>query len=70
MSALQPPAPIGRHPLAGQWVRATRNTVEVDGYVVEVLEADAEVRLWAPTTGRVRGLHLEHWDLRVIQDPR
>ncbi|WIB65386.1 hypothetical protein [Curtobacterium sp. MCBD17_040] len=66
----EPPPTVGRHPLTGKWVRAQRNTVAVDGFVVQVFEDPAEVRLWAPTTGRVRGLDPGVWEMRVIQEPQ
>ena len=67
---LEPPAPSGTHPLAGQWVRAAGELITVDVFVVNVSEEAASVKVWAPTTGRTRMMALADWSLTVINDPR
>lgn len=69
-SKLTPPDPVGEHPLAGQWVRASSDLITVEVYVVTVSDAAAAVKVWVPTTGRTRLMALAEWSLVVIDDPR
>ena len=63
------PRTIGRHPLTGKWVRATRAGVTQDVFVVRVFEDPPSITAWTPNANRSRNLPLAQWELIVIDPP-